>query len=949
MKLGIVFDVKNSRFKSEVKESTQVIQKLGTSHQVAAGKSRQLSNELTNTEQKLFRTNKVAQAVTLSLASMATGFSVGLLFKNLSDTTQKFQVLRATLETATGGVDEAGQAFDRLQVFASKTPFSVEESIQAFIKLKNLGLDPTETALNSYGNTASAMGKSLDQFIEAVADASVSEFERLKEFGIKAKNQGDTIAFTFRKMTTEVGNNAEAIEQYLQNLGENEFAGAMERQAATYDGALSNMGDAWDRLLLKISDDGAGDAMENVIRGITSKLTFLGENTQEVADIFEFGLVVATGHAVNAVLSKSAALKKDILATQSSNKATLALAKTELSQAQTANLRAIQEQAAAQRMLKNAQNATIRSKAITNLARANGQLAASEKLVALATNNVAIATNKANIARRAGAAALGLLGGPAGVAMLAAYAIGSYAMSAADAARESVNLADKIGLADKKLTELSTKQLNLRLFNLDNDPAAEIDKARLRALKAQEEYNKVQAKRGFKNPNNETDKTVLNRDVEIEALEAKLAKTKELKEKIKELLATPSSSSVPGTESPEQDPKSLDVFAQQEAALTRQLSLLGQTTQLAKAEYETTLGKYKELLPGQKAALLNLAQEIDDKNKALAADKESVNQAKELKSTADSYANSLQRKAELTSESSNVAQLNYEIEHGSLKGINDELRIHLGLLAQKADVAANDSQFNPDDKGEQRALELAQLQGFNSLEEQENAEHEDRKMEVKTRKTGQLQGTLMQFSNWEKKNAAEKTSAVIGLGEKGFAAMAGQSKKAFAAYKAFSIAQALIKTYEGATSAYSAMASIPYVGPALGIAAAGVAVAMGISQVNAIKSQKPQGFATGGRIGQGQNVIEFGESNDPEVLEFGGQNYLLNGNGGAVFNRSQLQPVGGSSTTGDGISSSPVHISTSIEVHGQMSEDQQAELIERNSEAVYAAYVRAKNDRGEAA
>ena len=871
MKLGIVFDVKNSRFKSEVKESTQVIQKLGTSHQVAAGKSRQLSNELTNTEQKLFRTNKVAQAVTLSLASMATGFSVGLLFKNLSDTTQKFQVLRATLETATGGVDEAGLAFDRLQVFASKTPFSVEESIQAFIKLKNLGLDPTESALNSYGNTASAMGKSLDQFIEAVADASVSEFERLKEFGIKAKNQGDTIAFTFRKMKTEVANNAEAIEQYLQNLGENEFAGAMERQAATYDGALSNMGDSWDQLLLKISDDGAGDAMENVVRGITANLDLLGNNTQAVADVFQFGLVVATGHAVNALSNKSAAIVKDTVATQTSNRANLALAKTELAQAATANQRAIQEQAAAQRMLKNAQNATIRSKAITNLARANGQLAASEKLVALATNNVAIATNKANVARRAGAAALGLLGGPAGVAMLAAYAIGSYAMSAADAARESVNLADKIGLADKKLTELSTKQLNLRLFNLDNDPAAEIDKARLRALKAQEEYNKVQAKRGFKNPNNETDKTVLNRDVEIEALEAKLAKTKELKEKIKELLATPSSSSVPGTESKKPKPE-VDKNKKEQDKVANDLS-----------QVEKSLYTKEEAI---KASYLRRQTIIDT---ALMGKKD-----KEEKYNQLSLALELQKDAEL-------------------KALAEEKQANeQKLREEKVQAELNARELLDQHRRDAYAAEIAELNGFHVEKEdvnrnhklrllQEERDHQDAKRDIQLQHTGQYGQMTKQFVALDRASGADRVSIAADIGGQITGEMAKHSKKAFALNKAFNIAKAMVNTFTAATTALAEL------GPIAGPIAAGAITAMGLMNVSAIARQKPQGFESGGRIGQSQNIIEFGERNKPEVLEFGGQNYLLGGNGGAVFNRSQLQPVGGSSV-GSAVAGTTVNV-----------------------------------------
>jgi phosphotransacetylase len=62
----------------------------------------------------------------------------------------------------------------------SKTPFSLSKAFKGFIKLKALGLQPSEAAMLSYGNTASAMGENLNQMVEAVADAATGEFERLR-------------------------------------------------------------------------------------------------------------------------------------------------------------------------------------------------------------------------------------------------------------------------------------------------------------------------------------------------------------------------------------------------------------------------------------------------------------------------------------------------------------------------------------------------------------------------------------------------------------------------------------------------------------------------------------------------------------------------------------------------------------------------------------------------
>ncbi len=70
----------------------------------------------------------------------------------------------------------------------------------------------------------------------------------------------------------------------------------------------------------------------------------------------------------------------------------------------------------------------------------------------------------------------------------------------------------------------------------------------------------------------------------------------------------------------------------------------------------------------------------------------------------------------------------------------------------------------------------------------------------------------------------------------------------FRLFKALAIQTAIIDTWAAATAAQKAMSGIPFVGPALGIAAAGVAIAAGIARVGKIKATKPPKAATGALI-----------------------------------------------------------------------------------------------------
>ena len=211
-------------------------------------------------------TSGLMGAFTKLIGPLTAAVSVLGTLNKLVNVQREFDVLNAGLITATGSSEKAAVAFEALRDFAANTPYDLNQAVEGFTKLVNLGLDPSERALKSYGNTASAMGKDLSQMIEAVADATTGEFERLKGFGIKAKQQGDQVSLTFRGVTTSIGNNAAEIEKYLTNLGENEFAGAMETRMDSLDGALSNLGDTWDQLFLTISQSGIGDAIEDAVR-----------------------------------------------------------------------------------------------------------------------------------------------------------------------------------------------------------------------------------------------------------------------------------------------------------------------------------------------------------------------------------------------------------------------------------------------------------------------------------------------------------------------------------------------------------------------------------------------------------------------------------------------------------------------------------------------------------
>lgn len=224
----------------------------------------------------------------------AFGASLGIteLARKMVDTERVTGSLNASLEVSTGSAENARKAFSALAQLGTELPESLNDVTKAFTMMVNLGLDPSQAAIKSYSNTASAMNKSLLQMVEAVADATTGQYERLKEFGIKASTQGDKVAFTFQGTTKTVKNSAEEITNYLKAIGDNNFAGSAEKKMATLDGAISNLGDSWDGLFRTINETGLGAVMGDVVRSITSAI---GDVTNAIKSGQVAGVIDAVG------------------------------------------------------------------------------------------------------------------------------------------------------------------------------------------------------------------------------------------------------------------------------------------------------------------------------------------------------------------------------------------------------------------------------------------------------------------------------------------------------------------------------------------------------------------------------------------------------------------------------------------------------------------------------
>jgi hypothetical protein len=246
----------NSKFVKGVKDSKKEVEGLGDEAEKAGER----------TEDGLKKGEKAAGGFSKVVGKL--GPMIGAAFaadaligfgKRVISTTAEFQKMQAVLTNTLGSNSSAKIAMDQISDFASQTPFAVNELTEAFVKLANRGFVPTTDELRSLGDLASSTGKSFDQLTEAALDAMTGEFERLKEFGIRASAEGDRVQFTFKGVTTEVQKTDEAIKDYILSLGNAEgVSGAMAGISETVGGKISNLDDNFTQLYKAIGDSSSG-------------------------------------------------------------------------------------------------------------------------------------------------------------------------------------------------------------------------------------------------------------------------------------------------------------------------------------------------------------------------------------------------------------------------------------------------------------------------------------------------------------------------------------------------------------------------------------------------------------------------------------------------------------------------------------------------------------------
>jgi len=256
-------------------------------------------------------TEQTSSMITGLMAGAASALSfaaAGAFAKQLVAVRGEFQKYQAVLTNSLQDSNAARESMQMLSDVASKTPFQLDALTASYVKLVNQGFKPTREEIIKMGDLASSTGKQFDQLVEAILDAQTGQFERLKEFGIKASKEGDRISFTFKGITTTVEDSGKAIQAYMLSLGDmTGVKGSMEAISGTLEGQVSNLEDTITAMFNKI-----GESSEGFLSAGISGISYLIQNYQQVGEVL--GLIIGTYGTYKAAIVTVAALERMVAA-----------------------------------------------------------------------------------------------------------------------------------------------------------------------------------------------------------------------------------------------------------------------------------------------------------------------------------------------------------------------------------------------------------------------------------------------------------------------------------------------------------------------------------------------------------------------------------------------------------------------------------------------------------
>lgn len=593
LKLTLRFNAENKQFIGQVNQVDQSIKSLGHN---SASTSRSLKTMSQNSDV----THSSLGGLRSQVVGLVSGFSSLALAIQAANRLGSYQELRTRITELVGSNEqwlETEQYIIQVSKDHNKAMLDMADNYARVATLEDAGLitrQQTIAIFEGMSNAQSRLGASstqLGQSMYGLQQAMSSGIVRAEELnqvveplpGLLAKmdKAAGLTSGGFRRLVLDGEVTSEFFaETLIQAL--NEYEGAAASTAGNINALYADLSTAYTEAVTAFEEP-ISDSLTPLLESATVSLESMAENAEIVATVFGVTLAVAIGRGTAALTALTAAKVASIRTDFAKTAATRAEAQATLI-ATTAEIQRLQSIKAAQL-------------GVGATTRIEQQLTAARVQQTAATNTLSATQARATVTGRALGSTLSLMGGPLGVAMMAAGAIGYFALSARDAQGDTKGLADEVDNllgrfdeVEKRRTEEKIEQVSKKVAELRADyikaayaPVSSGQNLWQQLTESHEEYRTRQKQE------------VSERSERISKLGNELAANEErllaLQNKLEELKSKPVTQTNPNT--PDDPSSNADADKAAEKLLEnlqRQVALYGNTSEAARIRYELEHG-----------------------------------------------------------------------------------------------------------------------------------------------------------------------------------------------------------------------------------------------------------------------------------------------------------------------------------------------------------------------
>lgn len=220
-----------------------------------------------------------------AIAAIAAGALSGAITKELQATEKSV----AAFIQSTGSVADARAQFEMLQQAARDTIQPFDSLKAAALELRKNGLQPSAEQLKTFSQIAYGTGQSLETVSKAFTGTIQGNLRGLRQLGITAQDNGETLLLTYKGATTEIQKNTAALSDYFATIG-SENEGVLDYLQSGVTGALNHLENAWGDFYRAIAESGFGDLVNHAIRDIAGSLdditAWINENREPIKAFF---------------------------------------------------------------------------------------------------------------------------------------------------------------------------------------------------------------------------------------------------------------------------------------------------------------------------------------------------------------------------------------------------------------------------------------------------------------------------------------------------------------------------------------------------------------------------------------------------------------------------------------------------------------------------------------